>query len=458
MEMSRRRPPSRSGKENDDMLSLTIRGETTLIQDDKREDAMRQYWEARQGGDDSAALVRVENEEEERRKNEEKALLRRAISALARERIEEDDKFLTREGFALPRPIFAPGTRVTELGDRNFRVERERVEALPLFPVAAASLLERIRREERVDLPAKPGEDLYFQSQGGVTYKGEWHFLMEERAFQALCQHLGIGAGAKYLAELCGPKLRSSNMFNQMDDRGWKPLVLRTRRTADGNHHSVYAVVTPSYAAFDAHDVMNAAMPALADARVELLYDDARLTATALWMPEHVVDLSAGDVFRVGVRLECDDTGRGRIRVTAVVLRNLCLNLIIVAEGEVETMSQVHRGDRERIRAALPKAVDAARAKVSRFLDAWGFARSLKVDVIETFRGWIDAGVVDVEGERDDEAVLNSLVAAWQEEPGDTLADAVNALTRAAHTVPTWSLSVREELERAAGKIVMAVR
>ncbi len=76
----------------------------------------------------------------------------------------------------------------------------------------------------------------------------------------------------------------------------------------------------------------------------------------------------------------------------------------------------------------------------------------------ELFAAWVDEGTVVVPGERDDKVVVSALVDAWTQEPGDTLADAVNALTRAAHVVPAWSLSVREELERAAGEIVMAVR
>ncbi|TAK04029.1 hypothetical protein EPO34_02630 [Patescibacteria group bacterium] len=440
------------------MLSLTIAGETTLIQDEQQADAMRTYWQAREAGDQTAALVSVKDEEEAA---EAVALLAPAttaagkLSLVAKERIEEQERQLVGSGFALPPPLFAPGTRVVELGDRNFRVEREQVEALPLFPMAAAALVERIRNERRSDITVKP-EELWLQPDGRLCYADGASMNLEARPFQAFCQHLGFGAGAKYLAELCTPELRARNVNAQIKLRSSRPVVLRTRRNDGGR--SAFAVVTPTYASVDANEVVTAAMPALADARVELLYEDARLTATALWMPEHVVDLAAGDVFRVGVRLECDDTGRGRIRVTAVVLRNLCLNLIIVAEGDVETTSQVHRGDRERIRAALPVAVEAARSKIGFFLDAWGHARTLKVEPLATFKRWVETREVVVPGERDGDAVVNALVDAWKQEPGDTLADAVNALTRAAHLVPTWNMSVREELERAAGRLVMAVR
>lgn len=433
------------------MLKLTIAGKTSIIHGAEYEDAMRRFWDATQSGDESAALVKLEEEADP----PPQVTAHGAFSVIAGGRVEEQERELRGAGFALPPPLFAPGTRVTELGDRNFRIERERVEALPPFPGAAASLVERLRAERRHDGKVEPSR-LSMREDGTVDLDGSCPMRLEERAFQALCQHLGIGAGARYLAEMCTPYERAWNVNAQLPRAPKRPIVLRTRWDEQGR--SVFAVVTPSYAPFDADQVVSAALPALADARVELAYDDARLTATALFMPEHVVDLAAGDVFRAGVRLECDDTGRGRIRVTAVVLRNLCLNLIVVAEGEVETMSQVHRGDRERIRAVLPRAVEAARGKVGFFLEAWGHARTLKVDPVETFNAWVATKKVIVPGERDGEVVVNHLVDAWKQEPGNTLADAVNALTRAAHTVPTWNLSVREELERAAGRIVMAVR
>lgn len=438
------------------MLSLTIAGETTLIQDEQQADAMRAYWQAKESGDRTAALIKVEDEEEAAQVVE---LLEPTapgkLSLVAQERIEDQERDLRGAGFLLPPPLFAPGTRVQELGDRNFRIERERVEELPLFPVAAAALVERIHGEGRRDIEVEPRQ-LDLDSDGRLTIDDATPMPLEEHAFTSLCQHLGIGAGARYLAELCTPFLRAWNVSYQIERAPARKLVLRTHVNA--GRRSVFAVVTKSYAAFDADEVVTAVLPSLADARVELVYDDARLIATALYMPDSIVDLAAGDVFKVGVRVQCDDAGRGRIRVSAVAYRNRCLNLIVIAEGAVETMSQVHRGDRGKIRVAVPRAVEAARGKVASFLAAWGHARTLKIDPMEIFKGWVADKTVVVAGERDGDAVVNQLIAAWKQEPGDTLADAVNALTRAAHVVPTWSLSVRGELERAAGKIVMAVR
>lgn len=197
----------------------------------------------------------------------------------------------------------------------------------------------------------------------------------------------------------------------------------------------------------------------LADAHTETLYDGTGIQATALFMPDQVVDLAAGDVFKVGVRIETDDTGRGRIRVTAVAFRNRCLNLLIIGEGTVETVSQVHRGSTDRMRAVLEDGVARARASIAPFLEAWGHARAVKaLQPRETFEEWLRGGKLPLPGPRTDEGrrtYLDELLASFRKEPGDSLADLVNALSRAAHEVPAWPQTFREDLERQAGRLVM---
>jgi len=195
----------------------------------------------------------------------------------------------------------------------------------------------------------------------------------------------------------------------------------------------------------------------LHDAHVELRYDGRGIRGTALWMPDEIVDLAAGDIFKVGVRIESDDTGRGRIRVSGVVFRNRCLNLIIIGEGEVETVAQVHRGEPSRILEVVSEGVETAREKVGSFLEAWGHARTVKVDVPELLRDWVAKKKVDLPGIRSAaarEEVVDAFESAWRKEPGDTLADAVNAVTRAAHEESKWDVLFREALERQAAELV----
>ena len=175
-------------------------------------------------------------------------------------------------------------------------------------------------------------------------------------------------------------------------------------------------------------------------------------------MPDQVVDIAAGDIFKVGVRIQADDSGKGRIKIAGVVFRNRCLNLIVIGEGTVETVSLVHRGDPARILALLKEGAEAARGKVGVFLEAWGHARTVKIDPVKTIRSWIEEKKVTVAGERKTDALMEIFLGAWQKEPGDTLADAVNAVSRAAHEHPLWSFNIREELERQAAQLVYVRR
>ena len=73
------------------------------------------------------------------------------VSPLAQRRIQQQEAWLSKAGFAFKPPLFAPGTRVVDLGDENFRIERQRVAALPRFPVAVARVTRQITAEQRQD-------------------------------------------------------------------------------------------------------------------------------------------------------------------------------------------------------------------------------------------------------------------------------------------------------------------
>lgn len=460
------------------MLELTVNGQTRCLSEGDLDEAMRDYWQAKQSGDTSAALVKVGRPDPQDFSNvvERTPILSEVppttsgkepvphesvlptttpgghLSLVAEARVAEQERVLTEAGFALPPPAFAPGTRVLPLGDENFRLERRHVALLPTFPDAAAVLVSRVGMEFREDIRV-PLKGLALDGDGTLRL-GSDHYLLEEDAFFQLAYLAGFGCGARYLAEFCSPELRATNVNAQLGERRTREVVLRTREARDGRR-AVFAAVSPSYSACDGADALFIIFPALADARAEIIYDGRATSATALWMPDHIVDLAAGDVFKVGVRIECEDTGRGRLRVSAVAYRNLCLNLILIAEGESEVASVVHRGDPGSIIAKLPGFIETARSKVASFLEAWGHSRTLKIDVEATLKGWVSDKRVAVPGARP-ESVLEALVAAWRKEPGGTLADAVCAVTRAAHEVPTWSAAARAGLERQAGFLLRA--
>lgn len=403
------------------MLALTINGATEILDESQQLTAMQRYWKARQAGDPSARLAKLEvvppPDDPEPQPPPTAA---GALSPVAEDRIRVQETWLVRSGFAVPPPIFAPGTRVRAVGDQNFRIERDRVDRMPDFDVAAQAVQDTIADEERRDLTVRVAD--VRMTDGGELKVGDVELELEVNAFHQLANLCDFGMGARYLAEKCSSGLRATNVNYHLARRDGRQLTLRTRQ--DGGRRRVFATVTPSYTPVDTDAVLGAVRSSLSDAHVEMRYDGSGVRATALWMPDEVVDLAAGDIFKVGVRIETDDTGRGRIRVSGVVWRNRCLNLIIIGEGEVETVSQVHRGDPDRILEVVTNGVEEARAKVGDFLDAWGHARNVKVQPTELLRSWVESRKLVVPGVRTPEqrdAVVESLLSAWGGAPvGDS--------------------------------------
>jgi hypothetical protein len=446
------------------MLALTLYGATEHLPEDDQDAAMRRYWDAKQAGDATARLVRIEDlvaangppptpNPTPDPDDDPPPSAPGAVSGLAFARIRRDEAWLADAGFALRPPVYAPGTRVLPVGDANFRTERQRVEGLPPFPGAAAAVEGTIRLENRADVSASV-RDVAMNDYGNLVV-GETEYALEHGAFLQLALHLQIGMGARYLVERCDRELRAENVNHQLRKFPDKALVFRTRAGPEDEPRRIYATVTRGYTPVDTDAVLKTVLPCLTDARAELVYDGSGMTATALFMPDHVVDLAAGDIFKAGVRIRTDDTGRGRVRIAAVVWRNLCLNLLIIDEGEVETVSEVHRGDPARILAAVALGVEAARAKIATFLDAWGHARTVKVHPTETIRQWVATKKLTPRTDKERDHLVDVILGAWEHEPGNTLADAVNAVSRAAHETPSFPMDFREQLERQAARLVL---
>jgi len=444
------------------MLALTLKGSTQHLPESDREDAMRRFWDARQAGDITASLERIEevtpanNPVIDPEDDPPPSAPAGVVSPIAFERIEREDTWARDAGFALKPPVYAPGTRVLPIGDANFRTERRRVEDLPRFQTAAGYVVGAIGREHRRDVTS--GLTDVAMTYQGTLILGNNEYELEHLAFLQLASHLNIAMGARYLSERCNRSLRADNINAQLAKHPDKAVVFRTRTDPRSERPRIYATVSTGYAAVDTDTVLEAVTPALYHAHGELVYDGAGITATALYMPDHVVDLAAGDIFKAGVRVRTDDTGRGRIKIAAVLWRNRCLNLLIIDEGEVETVSEVHRGDPARILAAVRQGVQAAQGKIGNFLDAWGKARQVKVDPMKQIEDWVAHKQVTPRTERERDQLVQALLNAWQKEPGDTLADAVNAVSRAAHEEPSFPMDFREQLERQAARLVLLPR
>lgn len=256
-------------------LALTMQGSTEYLPETDRESAMMRYWSACQAGDKTAKLVLVERAPDPDPEPDPPPTSPGAVSHLAQKRVAEHERWLDDAGFALAPPLFAPGTRVLPLGDQNFRLERQRIENMPLFGDAVAQVRQVIAEEDRTDSTHQLA-NLHMNEQGELTNRGDVFEqiprLVEFPAFYQLAQLSGFGMGVRYLTQGCDPALRAYNVNAQLASRRDRSIVLRMRANSLGRS-VVYAVVTPTYAVVDTDEVLLAAEPLLRDAHAEVLYD-----------------------------------------------------------------------------------------------------------------------------------------------------------------------------------------
>lgn len=387
------------------------------------------------------------------------------VSHVAVQRIALQDEWAANAGFALPPPVYAAGTRCVDLGAQNFRAIRQSVDSMPTFAVAARMVADAIKAEDREDVVCH-ARDVRMTDDGRIDtdpHRTTRHnrLLIDFDAFRAFCHRTGNGAGATYLGDV--PAQRRAMNVNADLAGADASYMFRTRIGASGARE-IFATLSPGYGVFDADSVMALAAPHLQDTRAEVVYDGARLKATALWMPDHVVDLAAGDVFKAGVRITTSDVGGGSIKVDAVLWRNRCLNLIIVGSADVTTCRRVHKGEGRDIASDVDAGIRQARELIAPFLQSWGAARAATIaESEEQMKARIEAivnesrgGVKATKAER--ETAIPAILNAWRAEPGFTVADLANALTRAAHESEDFVADYRSHLERRAGQLVLVGR
>ena len=242
-------------------------------------------------------------------------------------------------------------------------------------------------------------------------------------------------------------------------------LKLRTRET--NGKRSLFATVSPGYTVVDANEIakMVGGSRALDDSRAHVYYNpkSTNVQVDCIWMPnERPRNLAAGDFFKAGFRFRTNDSGAGSLKGGGIVYRNLCLNLLIVAQDYAPMVQLRHWGDMAQIETELIGATRKVREGMSAILDDWGVLANTLIDDVEmwgqTFPCVEDALVWAVENEKigkniSSKVLQENLLNGYKFEQGDTPAALINAMTRAAWE-GKFSESERAQLESEAGKLV----
>ena len=399
-------------------------------------------------------------------------------------RLTEQEQLAAQAGFAPKPPMYALGTKVNELGVENAKRSRIEHEEKPLIQQAMVQLRDQVTLENRRDRAVKVSDvrmaesgELIVQVPANGKPAHEMRVALAERAFGSLVSRAHIG-GAEYLGR-CWPELRAHNVNAWLErlerEDPEQALMFRVRSNAKvqaPSKREVFAVVSEKYQGGMSIDTIAEAIAEFTpeDARGAVDYDGYRAKIECLWHSDvDASEYAAGEMFKAGIVVRTDDTGSGSIQVSAVVWRNLCLNLIVIDEATVETGRIRHMGKLSSLAQRFYEAGATALNKLAGFRKAWGYAQQDVVTVGNEecegqpvskvlpglFNGALERELVPVRGKRPE--VLRALVQAYDREPvkhaAPTRSDMVNAFTRYAHETEQDPFRAFE-IEKAAGALL----
>lgn len=397
-----------------------------------------------------------------------------------RKRAEDKIQAARAAGMAVPASqkeglFFDAGTRVMATA---WKAERAAFDDLPAAGDALTKVRAQIMAEGREDVrvPAwsvrmspRTGR-LGVPDETGKATRAGHVWTPSRKGLQAYTQRAGIGAVPDHW-----PQDVQANAINTLCERfGETPpggmeepdVVVRVQR---GRGDLAYAVVSPSYAAFDGDKIVEALLrSAPRGSRVNVDYDpdQARGKIEIVTLQEETPVV--GEPFRTSFTVGWDDTGSGSIWGDGGLFSVRCLNLTRIYSSAGRFRIR-HAGNVRRLADEFRRRFDRIAAVVHGFARDYGYAaedtltNDERIEGREFLRGIYRSllqrpDLLPVRG-RKTEAVVELAAQAELDEnkAGITRAGIANGITRYAHRVnqDPW---VRDDLERAAGRILQGGR
>jgi len=375
------------------------------------------------------------------------------------DRILNDESRARGMGFAPKPPLFSLGHPINDIGKENLRRSRQNHEALPFLAEGCDNFRAIIAKESRKDT-AIPLRELTMTDEGQLVIPEVGTYPLEEDAFKSLCRRVVPTGATSYLAD-CDPELRAYNLNHWFAKKtGRAQTVIRTRNGTGPRR--VWATIGANGRGPDAVEIAGF-IPDFGvreEARVDIFHDGYKTRFDIVYHTDIRADQGgAGEIFKVGTRIARDDS-TNRTTVCAFVLRNLCLNLLIIDEAKKVT-ADVTGLFGDEAKRVISTAVKEAEEKVKVFADAWLEAEKERVieegveeeGVKAAFERLIDRRLIKVPGEGRD-MIVQGLVTAWNQEPGYNKTSVINAITRYAHQGSYANPWASEALEEAAGQLL----
>jgi len=406
---------------------------------------------------------------------------RRARPSADTIRAREDADMAARAGFGLPEPVYALGSPVNATGHDNARRGRLEWAAKPQVPAAMDDLIARIDGEKRKDITV-PIRDLSLNGDTGRLQRvgnGKLGLLVDKLAWSQLLALTPYAPSyaAGYLADL-DPSWRAEE-WARIAKRAATlgdpdaSVVLRVRcPEGDTQRATVYATVSEAYTVFGVKEgaavirrmALRGQLPG--DLRCDVAYRGGSATISLEGFsdvrPENYV---AGEIFKAGMSVQLTDDKTGKDLAFANLVRNLCLNLIILGEASQTLFAISHRASAQEMEAALVNGLRRGDDLIGGFLRQWDTARVDALDVIAAARALTaaedgakkSAALVAVPGVAP-ETLLEWIVEGYKMEPEANRAGLVNAISRAPQ-IGTWAdpIAAEDTLAKAAARVLEMV-
>ena len=389
------------------------------------------------------------------------------------EQIAKKEAAIRAKGFVLPDTWFASGTRMLQIGVDNYQAKHVAWAKRPDAAEAMREAAARIDAEDRRDFVVRIG-DLRMDADGNLGRKGGPARPMEWGAwgrFYSLLQGTGVlPDGVRLLREL-EPATRASVVNERLAAMNPdKEVKIGVRNPGDW---SIFRFVSPRYPTDGQGNVLLRGLANHLDGRDfrgEVIYDGTSIQFNAAHMVDPIVlDPVVGDIFRGGIKGKTNDAGQGRFRIVPFAGRVICINCTTM-DGYAPGYERIHRGSMEEALEAAGHVAQKALDVLPVFAAYWKTARNTSIkavawdglvgpkaadkitDVSSALKALVTAGEIDHGTQRD--ALVQHLITAHKAEPGQgTVADLLNAVTRAAHESMINDIQ-RDVLERQAGALL----
>lgn len=397
-----------------------------------------------------------------------------------RDRATRDYQALQAQGLTTGETFYPPGTEAV-LGLASVRRARQAFLEMPDAREALGALADKVVAESRVDVPcmlgnewANPDETITWLQPSAIggfavakkrSEQPPAYLAPTEQALNQVAARCPVGHPApKFDIGAWLPALKGT------------PVVLRTRALPEARRSAyqarcareLYAVVGPGYKPYDldaaAHDLAEACPQ---DSKARIRYDGARARVDVVLQNPYKLDggdaAAVGETHRIVLRMKTADDGSGGYHLSLLAERVRCINLTLLHASK----SLVHASHRrEDLRALVQQALDQVAPTFAAFADTWRVAwgecymdrfSHTGLSGEESLKRIVGNGKYRIAG-LGEEGTLAAVLAALNEEPGDSRAHVHNALTRAAHAAPTsWaSRWADEQAEEQASQLLYA--